>query len=99
MLQSTPENFDDHWRVSMGANYRVNDKWMVREASRTDESPVTTSTAPAPPHSDRVWLSIGAQLQAFRPSDLRRGLPYIFVDDSTDRHQRRQHRATLLRGN
>ena len=39
-LQSTPENFDDVWRVAVGTNYRVNDRWMLRGGLAWDQSPV-----------------------------------------------------------
>jgi long-chain fatty acid transport protein len=39
-LSSTPENFRDSWRFSVGANYRQDDRWMFRGGIAYDQSPV-----------------------------------------------------------
>ena len=101
VLQSTPENFDDTWRVSVGANYRVNDKWMVRGGVAYDESPVNDiDRTPRLPDSDRVWLSIGAQYKHSNHLIFDAGYTYIFVDDSTiDTNAGSTAQYGLLRGN
>ena len=83
-LATTPENFDDVWRVSVGANYRVDDRWMLRGGLACDQSPVNdVDRTPRLPDSDRTWLSFGAQYKYSQNLIIDGGFTYIFVDDST----------------
>ena len=40
VLSSTPENFEDSWKLSIGAHWRLGNGWMVRGGLAYDESPV-----------------------------------------------------------
>jgi long-chain fatty acid transport protein len=80
VLDSTPENFDDSWRFSVGANYRYNDAWMFRGGVAFDQSPVNTNDrTPRLPDADRTWLSVGAQYKINRNLRADAGFTYIFV--------------------
>jgi long-chain fatty acid transport protein len=80
VLDSTPENFDDTWRFSVGANYRYNDAWMFRGGLAFDQSPVnTTDRTPRLPDADRTCLSVGAQYKFNRNLKADAGFTYIFV--------------------
>lgn len=84
VLQMLPQNFDDVWRVSVGANYRVNDRWMVRGGLAYDESPVNdVDRGPRLPDADRTWLSVGAQYKHSQNLIVDAGFTYIIVDDSS----------------
>lgn len=84
VLQNTPEHFEDVWRFSVGANYRVNDKLMLRGGVAFDQSPVQDEfRTPRLPDSDRTWLSFGAQYKVMPNLILDAGLTYIWVKDST----------------
>ncbi len=62
VLQSTPENFDDAWRVSVGASYKYNDAWKFRMGIAWDQTPVnTTDRTVRLPDEDRFWLAGGAR--------------------------------------
>jgi long-chain fatty acid transport protein len=81
VLQTTPENFDDSWRVSVGANYRYTDAWMFRGGLAWDQTPVnTTDRTPRLPDEDRVWLSFGAQYKWNNNLKVDGGFTYIWVD-------------------
>jgi long-chain fatty acid transport protein len=101
VLQSTPENFDDVWRFSVGANYRVNDRWMLRGGLAYDESPVNdVDRTPRLPDSDRVWAAFGAQYKHSQNLIIDGGFTYIWVDDSTiDTNAGSTAQYGLLRGN
>jgi long-chain fatty acid transport protein len=87
VLSSTPENFDDVWRYSVGANYRYNDAWMFRGGLAFDQSPVNTADrTPRLPDADRTWISMGAQYKFNRNLKADAGFTYIFVKDP-DIHQ------------
>ena len=101
VLASTPENFDDVWRFSVGANYRVNDRWMLRGGLAFDESPVNdTDRTPRLPDSDRTWISFGAQYKHSQNLTIDGGFTYIFIDDSTiNTNAGSTAQYGLLRGN
>jgi long-chain fatty acid transport protein len=80
LLQSTPLNFDDSWRYSVGTNYHYSDAWMFRGGLAFDESPVKTSDRTVRlPDADRTWLSFGAQYKFNRNLKLDGGLTYIWI--------------------
>ena len=80
VLQSTPENFDDVWRVSGGADYRYNDQWKFRGGVACDQSPVNTTDRTARlPDGDRNWLAVGAQYKFSPQLKFDIGLAYLFV--------------------
>lgn len=79
-LPVTPENFDDAWRVSVGATYHWNDAWSFRGGLAWDQSPVNlTDRTPRLPDEDRVWIAVGAQYKFNRNLALDTGFVYIPV--------------------
>jgi long-chain fatty acid transport protein len=80
VLQSTPENFEDAWKFSIGANYRVDRSWMVRAGLAYDESPVQMAfRTPRLPDNDRTWLTAGGQYRFANGVVLDVGAAYIWV--------------------
>jgi long-chain fatty acid transport protein len=66
VLQSTPENFKNAWKLAVGANYRYTSEWMLRGGLAYDQSPVQTAyRTPRLPDADRTWLTAGVQ---YRPN-------------------------------
>jgi long-chain fatty acid transport protein len=81
LLSNTPENFDDAWRVSVGATYHWNDAWSFRGGLAYDETPVnTTDRTPRLPDESRVWFAVGAQYRFNRNLALDAGFVYIPID-------------------
>ena len=81
VLQSTPENFDDVWRFSAGASYRLNDQWKLRGGLAFDQSPVNTSDRTVRlPDSDRIWVTGGARYTFTPQLKFDVGIAYIFAD-------------------
>ena len=86
-LSTTPENFDDAWRVSAGATYHWNDAWSFRGGLAWDQTPTSTADrTPRLPDESRVWLSAGAQYRFNKNLKVDGGFTYIFVD-KTDINQ------------
>jgi long-chain fatty acid transport protein len=78
VLQTTPENFRDTWRISAGANYRYSDTWIFRGGVAYDQSPVRDAQrTPRLPDQDRTWLALGVQYK-FSPS-LAIDLAYAYI--------------------
>jgi len=81
LLSSTPENFDDAWRISVGANYRHNDRWMFRGGIAWDQTPVVyVDRTPRLPDEDRWWFSFGAQYKWSKNLKVDAGFTYISAD-------------------
>ena len=82
VLSTTPENFDDVWRFSVGTTYHWNDAWSFRGGLAYDQSPVnTTDRTPRLPDSDRVWIAVGAQYRFNRNFAVDGG--YVYIPMST----------------
>jgi len=80
VLASTPENFDDSWRLSVGANYHLNDQWLFRGGFAWDQTPVnTTDRTPRLPDNDRYWLTIGAQYAVNKDLKIDGGFGYLWI--------------------
>lgn len=80
VLASTPENFSDTWRLSVGTTYRWTDAWSFRGGLAWDQSPVNTADrTPRLPDEDRFWIAIGAQYRFNRNLALDAGYSYIFL--------------------
>ena len=100
-LSNTPENFDDAWRVSAGANYRYSDRWMFRGGIAFDQSPVnTTDRTPRLPDEDRWWFSFGAQYKYSNQLKFDGGFTYIQSSDaSMSQNAGNQNASGLIKGN
>lgn len=96
----TEENWDDTWAFSVGANYALNDRWLLRAGLGYDESPVPDSRhrTPRVPDSDRRWMSIGATFTPTENLDITAGYLHVFVDD-VDMDLRATDTGNASRGN
>lgn len=79
-----PEQWDDVYRFSIGANYRYNDNWTFRTGIAYDQTPVPNAELRTPriPDNSRRWLAFGA---SYRPSDTFSfdvAYTHIFVSDT-----------------
>ena len=84
VLGSTPVNFEDSWKVSVGANWRLGNGWMVRGGLAYDESPVqATYRTPRLPDNDRTWLTAGGQYRFANGVTLDFGAAYIWVAEGS----------------
>jgi long-chain fatty acid transport protein len=82
VLSTTPENFRNTWRGSIGANYRYNDTWTFRGGLAYDQSPVRDEfRTPRLPDNDRTWLALGAQYKFSPNLSLDVAYAYIWVKD------------------
>lgn len=82
VLSTTPENFRNTWRASIGANYHYSDQWMLRGGLAFDQSPIRDALrTPRLPDNDRTWISFGAQYKFSPQLLLDAGYTYIFVKD------------------
>jgi long-chain fatty acid transport protein len=82
ILENTPENWRDTWRVGLGLNYHANDRWTYRTGVAYDRSPIPEAyRTPRIPDQDRVWLALGAQYKVSRAGAIDFGYAHVFVKD------------------
>jgi long-chain fatty acid transport protein len=83
-LSTTPENWKDTWRVSVGTTYRYNENWTSRFGVALDQSPVSDAYRTARiPDQDRTWFSFGGQYKPTKSSALDVGYAHLFVSSAS----------------
>ena len=83
LVSVTPENWDDSYRYSLGANYHLDDKLTLRGGLAYDETPVSDAYRTARiPDESRTWLALGAQYRLSDKSALDFGYAHLFIDDA-----------------
>jgi long-chain fatty acid transport protein len=83
-LDTLTFNFNDVWRFSAGANYRLSTALMLKAGVAFDKSPVPNADVRSVrlPDEDRTWLSFGATYQMGRNGKLDAGYTYVDVKDA-----------------
>ena len=77
-----PFEWEDTVFASIGAEFKLNDKWTLRGGVAYDETPTSlTHRTPRLPDDDRTWYSIGATWQVSDALDLNFGFSHIRPDD------------------
>lgn len=76
------QNYQTSWAFSLGAEYKVDDKWRVRGGLQFDETPTTDEYRTSrTPDGDRTWFSLGTTYSINEKLDLDVAGTYIDVDD------------------
>jgi len=84
LLQSTPENWDDSWRISFGLSYRLNEAWKLRGGVAYDETPVSDEFRTARiPDNSRTWVALGAQWKPRPNLSVDFGYAHLFIPDAS----------------
>jgi long-chain fatty acid transport protein len=81
-------NFDDTFRLSIGANYRLDPAWMLKFGVAYDQTPVPNAETRTVrlPDSDRFWLSAGAKYQLSKAGAIDFGYTFVKADDTDIRN-------------
>lgn len=75
----TEQNYSDTWRVALGANYHVNDLWMLRVGGGYDQTPTNDTFRDVRlPDVSRWALSLGAHYQMRPAIGLDLGYTHLF---------------------
>ncbi len=82
-ISSTPENWRDTWRYSLGANYHWSQALTLRIGTAYDQAPVSDAyRTPRIPDNDRVWAAAGLQYR-FSPANAADvGYAHLFVKNT-----------------
>jgi long-chain fatty acid transport protein len=77
------ENWNDTTAVAIGANYQLNDDWLLRAGYANDQSPVSNTYRTARvPDNDRQWLSTGVNYRINQDLDVDFAFSYLFFEDT-----------------
>jgi long-chain fatty acid transport protein len=84
LIKTLSYNFQDTYRIGLGANYRYSDAWKLRFGIAYDKSPVKSAAdrSMTLPDSDRTWLSFGAKYTLSKAASLDFGYSHIFFKDA-----------------
>jgi long-chain fatty acid transport protein len=82
VLSSTPENFKNAWRYSLGVSYHQDDQWTFRGGFAYDQTPTNSvDLTPRLPDGNRTWATIGAQYKFSPQLAVDAGFAYIWISD------------------
>jgi len=94
-------DYDDSFRVAIGAEYRHNPAWLFRTGVAYDETPVPSldQRSPRVPDNDRTWLTFGATYRYSPAITFDFGYAHLFVKDPklkgvSDNHDPTQGQTT-----
>ncbi len=77
-------NWKNTWRVSLGANYKVNDQWKAKFGVAYDQGLTDDAhRTPRLPDSNRIWLSAGGQYKVSNTSALDFGYAYVQAKEAS----------------
>lgn len=78
-----PFKWDDTWRYSVGANYKVSGQMKLRVGAAYDETPTNDLTrTPRLPGQDRTWAAFGVQYKPSKAGTLDVGYAHEFIRDA-----------------
>ena len=76
------EDYRNAWRFAVGANYRVNEQWMVRMGGGYDQTPTVNAQRDVRlPDANRFALSLGTHYQVRPNVGIDLGYTYLFAID------------------
>ncbi len=81
---TTPENWDDSFRFAVGANYKMDEKMMLRFGLAHDQTPIPSAEDRTPriPGDDRTWVSLGLGYELDANTSIDVGYSHLFVSDT-----------------
>lgn len=84
---STNQDYRNVWRFALGANYQVNEQWMMRAGGGYDQTPTINAYRDVRlPDSDRWALSIGTHYQMSPALGFDVGYSYLFASHAAKIH-------------
>jgi len=75
--------YRDSWRVALGSNYKLNDKWMLRLGVATETDPANNAYRSINnPGTGSISVAVGARYQALKTLAIDGGFMHFFVRPS-----------------
>ncbi len=83
LAQTLDANFQNTYRVALGAIYTVSEAVKLQFGLAYDQTPVrgATSRLTSLPDNDRTWFSFGGQWKPAREQTLELGVTYLYIKD------------------
>ncbi len=82
LISSTPENWENIMRYSLGATWRLSDKVSLRGGLAHERAPMSdASRTPRIPDGNRSWLAVGGQYRLSAQGSVDLGYARLFFDD------------------
>ncbi|MBN2689289.1 MAG: transporter [Gammaproteobacteria bacterium] len=76
-------NYHNSWRFSVGEEYKLNNKWTLRNGFTFDETPTDATYKTARiPDSNRYWITFGARYNATKNLSFDAGYAFILFNHS-----------------
>ena len=99
-LSTLAFNFDDTWRASIGANYKLNGPWTLKLGAAYDQTPVPNAESRSVrlPDNDRYWLSVGAAYQVSRNGKLDFGYTFVSAKNADINNDQTATGAGIVNG-
>jgi len=88
-LVNEPLGYKNSWRVGLGANYKLDERWKLRFGVAYDRTPVPdeASRIVRLPDTNRTWVSVGARWGITSNSSLDVGYAHIFFKEGSINRQ------------
>ena len=84
-------NFDDSYRVSIGANYKYSESLTLKGGIAYDQSPVQDQSRTVRlPDNDRTWLAVGAKYKVTKNAAIDAGYAHLFIKNAPINNTRGQ---------
>ncbi|WP_291993215.1 outer membrane protein transport protein [Candidatus Accumulibacter sp. ACC003] len=83
-----PADFQDTWRVALGANYKYTDSIKFMFGIAYDQTPVKNATArlTSLPDNDRTWFTVGTQWKPAKEQTVELGAAYLYIPTTNINH-------------
>lgn len=90
-------DFDDSYRISIGANWKPSDSWTWKVGLAYDQTPVKGSNSRTVrlPDNDRTWLALGAKYRLSPSGVLDFGFVHLMIGDADINFTRSQQAPGL----
>jgi long-chain fatty acid transport protein len=99
-LDTLSFNFDDTWRLAVGANYKLDGAWTLRGGLAYDQSPVPNAQdrSVRVPDEDRYWFALGATYRLSPASRFDVGYTFIHIKDADINNDQSARARGTVRG-
>lgn len=89
VIAATTYDFEDSWRVGLGANYKYSEALKLRFGAAFDQGAATKALhrQVTLPDADRVWISFGGKYTLSKASSIDVGYAHVFVKDERTARQ------------
>ena len=86
--ENLPADFQNTWRVALGANYKYTDTVKFMFGIAYDQTPVKNSTTrlTSLPDNNRTWFTVGTQWKPAKQQTVELGAAYLYIPNTNINH-------------